>query len=51
MTVSLKIHFMQRIVFLFGPKALEQVMQSPNPIILSLLPYEHDFDMNVFVLL
>ena len=49
-TVSLKIHLMQRIVFLFGPAALEQVMQSPNPVILPLLFYEHGFDVDVFVL-
>ena len=50
-TISLKIHFMQRIIFLFWPEALERVMQSPNPVILPLLSYEHGFDVELFVLL
>ena len=29
-----KIHFMQSIVSLFGPAALDQVMQAPHPVII-----------------
>ena len=49
--VSRKIHFMQRIVFLFGPAALGQVMNAPHPVILSFLMYENSFDVYVYILL
>ena len=44
--VSRKIHFMQRIVFLFGPAAL-----GPHPIILPFMMYENGFDVYVYVLI
>ena len=50
-TVSRKIHFMQRIVHLFGPGALGQVLNSPHPVILPLILYENSFDVHVFILL
>ena len=50
-TISHKIHFMQRIVHLFGPAALDQVMAAPHPVILPLLLYEHGFNVNIFILL
>ena len=49
--VSLKIHFMKRIVSLFGPEALRQVLDSPHPVILPLLLYENSFDVFIYVLL
>ena len=48
---SRKIHFMQRIVSLFGPTALEQVMQAPHPVIMPFMLYEHRFDIFVYILL
>ena len=50
-TVSRKIHFMQRIVFLFGPAALREVLESPHPVILPFLMYENSFDVHVYILL
>ena len=49
--VSRKIHFMQRIVFLFGLAALGQVMNAPHPIILPFMMYENGFDVYVYVLI
>ena len=49
--VSKKIHFMQRIVSLFGPAALDQVMQDPHPVIIPFMLYEHGFDVFVYILL
>ena len=49
--ISRKIHFMQRIVFLFGPAALNQVMQVPHPIIIPFVMYKHGFDVFVYILL
>ena len=42
---------MQRIVFLFGPAALREVLDAPHPIILPLIMYEHSFDVTIFILL
>ena len=51
-TISHKIHFMQRIVHLFGPPAaLDQVMAAPHPVNRPLLLYEHGFNVNTFILL
>ena len=50
-TVSRKVHFMQRIVQLFGPGALGQVLNSPHPVILSFILYENSFEVHVFILL
>ena len=49
--VSRKVHFMQRIVQLFGPGALGQVLKSPHPVILPFILYENSFDVHVFILL
>ena len=49
MTVSRKIHFMQRIVQLFGPGALGQVLNSPYPVILPFILYKNSFDVHVTV--
>ena len=49
--VSKEIHFMQRIVFLFGPAALGQVMNALHPIILPFMMYENGFDVYVYVLI
>ena len=50
-TVSRKIHFMQRIVQLFGPGALRQVLDSPYSVILPFILYENSFDVMIFILL
>ena len=49
--VSKKVHFMQRILQLFGPGALGQVLNSPHPVILPFILYENSFDVHVFILL
>ena len=49
--ISRKIHFMQRIVSLFGPAALDQEMQVPHPVIIPFVLYEHEFDVFVYILL
>ena len=49
--VSRKIHFMQRIVSLFGPANLDQVMQAPHPVIIPFMLYKHRFDVFVCILL
>ena len=49
--ISRKIHFMQRIVFLFGLAALDQVMQVPHPIIIPFVMYKNGFDVFVYILL
>ena len=46
-----KFHFMQTIVFLFGPTALDQVMQVPYPVIIPFVMYKHGFDVFVYILL
>ena len=40
-TISRKIYFMQRIVHLFGPDVLGEVLRTPNPVILPLILYEN----------
>ena len=49
--INTKIHFMQRIVFLFGPAALDQVMQVAHPVIIPFVMYKHGFDVFVYILL
>ena len=41
---------MQRIVHLFGPERLGEVMSSPNPIILPLINYHMSLDVHIFIL-
>ena len=50
-TVSRKVCFMQRIVQLFGPGALGQVLNSPHPVILPFILYENSFDVHIFIFL
>ena len=49
--ISRKIHFMQRIVSLFGPVALREILEAPHPVILPFMLYEHSFDVFVYILL
>ena len=49
--VSRKIHFMQRIVFLFGPAKLDEVMNEPHLVIIPFMMYENSFDVYVYVFL
>ena len=50
--ISRNIHFMQRIVSLFGLAALDQVMQkAPHPVIIPFVLYKHGFDVFVYILL
>ena len=50
-TISRKIHFMQRIVQFFGPAVLGHVLNSLDPVILPLLPYELGLDVHIYILL
>lgn len=49
--ISRKMHFMQRIVYLFGPEILGEILASHEPIILPLINYHTSFDVHVFILL
>ena len=49
--VSKKIHFMQRIIFLFGLVALREVLDAPHLVILPFMMYENSFDVYVYILL
>ena len=49
--INRKIHFMQRIVSLFDPATLDQVMQVPHPVIIPFVLYKHGFDVFVYILL
>ena len=49
--ISRKIHFMQRIVQLLRLVVLDQVLNTPNPVILPLLPYELGLDVHIYILL
>ena len=42
---------MQRIVYFFGPAALDEVMNAPHPVIIPFMMYENSFDVYVYVLL
>ena len=49
--VDRKIFLQQSIVFLFGDEILREILESPNPIILSIVDYAHLFvDVHVFIL-
>ena len=48
--IDKKIHYMQRIVFLFGLEALGQVMNGPHPIVIPFIMYKHGFDVFVYIL-
>ena len=50
-TISNKIHFMQHIVHLFGPRVLREILESPNPVIFLFILYETSFDVHVFILI
>ena len=49
--IDRKIHYMQRIVFLFGPAALAEVMRAQHPIIIPFTMYEHGFDVFIYILI
>ena len=49
--VDIIFFFMQRIVSLFGPVALDQVMQAQHPVVIPFVLYEHGFDVYVYIFL
>ena len=49
--ISRKIHFQQRLAFLFGPERLREILTSPEPIILPLIDYNFSFDVTIVILL
>ncbi len=48
--VDRKIFYQQRIVFMFGPDRLGEILASPLPVIIPIINYETSFDVHVFVL-
>ena len=48
--VDRKIFFQQRIVYMFGPERLGEILQSPLPVIFPVINYETSFDVNIFIL-
>ena len=48
--VDFKVFYQQRIVFMFGPKKLHDILASPNPVIIPMIHYENSFDVHIFVL-
>ena len=49
--ISRKIHLMQRIVFLFGPTVLGEILEAPHLVIIPFIMYEHSFDVFVYIFL
>ena len=48
--VDRKIFFQQRMVFMFGPERLREIMASPLPVVIPMINYENSFDVHVFIL-
>ena len=48
--VDRKIFYYQRIVFMFGPERLREIVESPLPFIILMISYETSFDVHVFIL-
>ena len=48
--VDKKIFFQQRMVFMFGPERLREIMESPLPVVIPMINYENSFDVHVFIL-
>ena len=49
--IDRKIHYMQRIVSIFGPEALGRVMNATHPIVVPFILYEHGFDVFIYILI
>ena len=48
--IDRKIFYQQRMVLLFGPERLREVLESPDPIILPILDYTTSFNVHIFIL-
>ena len=48
--VDRKIFYYQRIVFMFGPERLREVIESPMPVIIPITSYETSFDVQILIL-
>ncbi len=48
--VDRKMFFQQRIVFMFGPRILREILESPLPVVIPMINYENSFDVHVFIL-
>lgn len=48
--VDRKIFFQQRIVYMFGPARLGEILASPLPVVIPIIDYATSFDVNVFIL-
>lgn len=48
--VDRKVFYQQRIVFMFGPERLREILESPFPVIIPIINYEVSFDVHIFVL-
>ena len=48
--VDREIFYQQRIVFMFGPRRLREILESPLPVVIPMINYENSFDVHVFIL-
>lgn len=48
--VDRKIFYQQRIVYMFGPEILGEILASPLPVIIPIINYENSLDVHVFIL-
>ena len=48
--VDRKVFYQQRLVYMFGLQRLREILESPLPVIIPFILYEHSFDVNVFIL-
>ena len=48
--VDRRIFYHQRIVYMFGPQRLGEILASPQLVIIPIINYETSFDVHVFIL-
>ena len=48
--VDRKIFYHQRIVYMFGPKRLGKILESPILVVIPIINYELSFDVNILIL-
>lgn len=48
--VDRKIFYRQRLVLMFGPDRMEEIIQSPLPMVIPIINYETSFDVSILIL-
>ena len=48
--IDRKLFYQQRIVLMFGPERLREILLSPLPMIIPMIHYKNSFDVHVFIL-